>query len=50
MHPVNKPEVFVTFAAEKFDTEGNLTDAATRDVVGKLAASLAAHARRLKGH
>jgi chromate reductase len=47
MHPVNKPEVFVTFATEKFDREGNLTDAPTRDVVGLLVASLAVHARRL---
>ncbi len=49
MHPVNKPEVFVTFATEKFDAEGRLTDAPTREVVGKLMSALAVHGRRLKG-
>jgi chromate reductase len=48
MHPVNKPEVIVTFAAEKFDAEGKLTDAPTRELVGALMASLASHAGRLK--
>ncbi len=49
MHPVNKPEVFLTFATEKFDPEGKLTDAPTREVVGLLMSALAAHGRRLKG-
>jgi chromate reductase len=49
MHPVNKPEVFVTFATEKFDAEGRLTDVPTRDVVRTLMSALAAHGRRLKG-
>jgi chromate reductase len=49
MHPVNKPEVFVTFATEKFDAEGRLTDAPTRELVGTLMSALAAHGGRLKG-
>ena len=33
MHPLNKPEVFVAKAPEKFDAELNLIDDATRRVV-----------------
>ena len=48
MHPVNKPEVFVTFAAQKFDEEGHLTDEKTRDVVKDMLVKLADWTRRLK--
>ncbi len=37
---VIKPEVFVTFAAQKFDEKGNLTDPATRGVVADLLKAL----------
>jgi len=50
MHPVNKPEVLITRAKEKFDTEGNLTDQPTRDVIRMLLESLAEWTRRLKIH
>ena len=32
MRPVNKPEVFVTFAPQKFDANGKLIDEKTREV------------------
>ncbi len=35
-----RPEVLVTEANRKFDAEGNLTDEATRDILGKLLAGL----------
>ncbi len=31
MYPVNKPEVFVTFAAEKIDHKGRIRDEKTRE-------------------
>ena len=30
-----RPELFVTFNASKFDAEGNLTDAETRQALGR---------------
>lgn len=48
MHPINKPEVFVTFATQKFDGEGRLTDTKTRELIAELLVSLAAWTRRLK--
>ena len=47
MHPVNKPEVMIAKAAEKFDAELNLTDPQVRDLVAKLLHSLVAWTRRL---
>jgi chromate reductase len=38
--PVTKPEVFVTFAAQKFDENGKLTDEPTRGVVKQLLQAL----------
>ena len=48
MFPVNKPEVFVTFASQKFDEKGILTDEKTREKVKELLESLIAWARKLK--
>jgi chromate reductase len=48
MHPLNKPEVMVTFAQDKVDKEGRFTDQKTRDFVKDLLISLAAWTRRLK--
>ncbi len=31
MYPVNKPEVFVTFAPQKFDDKGRLVDEEARN-------------------
>jgi len=48
MYPVNKPEVMIASAHQKFDEEGRLTDAKAREMVGRLVASLAAWTRRLR--
>ena len=42
MHPVNKPEVFVTFAAQKFDEQGRLTDEKTKEIIRSLLEALVA--------
>lgn len=44
---INKPEVLVARAHEKFDAEGKLTDETTRKLIGELLAGLAAWTRRL---
>jgi chromate reductase, NAD(P)H dehydrogenase (quinone) len=49
MHPVNRPEVMVPFAADKVDASGKVTDEKTRKKIGELLESLAAWTRRLKG-
>jgi chromate reductase len=49
MHPVNKPEVFVTFANQKIDDQGRLTDEASRGVIKELLKALVALTKRLKG-
>jgi chromate reductase len=48
MHPINKPEVFVTFANQKIDEQGRLTDEATRKIIKQLLESLVAWTKRLK--
>ncbi|TSA55678.1 MAG: hypothetical protein D4R38_00100 [Dehalococcoidia bacterium] len=40
LRAVSKPEVFVTFAGQKFDDKGKLTDEATRGVVADLLKAL----------
>jgi len=47
MFPVNQPEVMVGNASERFDAEGNLTDAQTREYVGLLLRSLVDWTRRI---
>ncbi len=47
MYPINRPEVIVTFAPQKFDAEGNLTDEKTRQLAGDLLKALVAWTRRL---
>jgi chromate reductase len=49
MLPLNKPEVRVMRAAEKFDAEGRLTDEATLKEVRALLEALATWTRRLRG-
>jgi chromate reductase len=49
MHPVNKPEVMIARAAEKFDADLNLTDGKTREFVAALLGSLVSWTRRLSG-
>lgn len=48
MYPLNKPEVMIPFAAEKFDAQGGLKDDKTREKIRELVAALAAWTRRLK--
>jgi chromate reductase len=45
--PVNKPEVMIGQAQNKFDEAGNLTDEPTREFIRKLLASLVAWTERL---
>ncbi len=47
MHPLNKPEVMIGKAAEKFDAEGNLTDEKTREFIRKMLEGLIAWTKRL---
>ena len=46
--PVNKPEVFIAQAQNRFDAEGRLTDELTRGFIRQLLVSLAAWTLRLK--
>ena len=45
IHALNQPEVYIGHASQKFDTNGKLTDTATREFIGKLLAALAASCR-----
>jgi chromate reductase len=49
MFPINKPEVLVTFAAQKFDKELNLTDEAAAGFVKDLLGNLRDWTNRLRG-
>ena len=48
MHALNKPEVMIGGAPQKFDAAGNLTDEQTRKSIQDLLAALAAWTRRLR--
>jgi chromate reductase len=48
MYPVNKPEIFVTLAAQKFDDKGKLLDQKTGELVAELLGNLVSWTRRLK--
>jgi len=48
MWPLNKPELIVTFAPQKFDEQGRLTDEKTRELTKTLLSSLVAWTLRLK--
>jgi len=47
MYPVNKPEVMIGNAAQRFDDQGNLKDETSRKLVRELLAALVAWTRRL---
>ena len=49
MHPLNKPEVRIGNARQRFDDQGNLTDENTKEHIRKLLEGLAAWTRRLGG-
>jgi chromate reductase len=48
MYPVNRPEVFVTFANQKFDEKGKLTDEKTKEFVKQLLEALVTWTKKLK--
>lgn len=48
MFPLNKPEVMINNCAQKFDENGNLTDASTREHIQKAIKALIDEARRRK--
>ncbi len=48
MYPINRPEVFVTFANQKIDDNGRFTDAKGRELIGQLLEALVAWTRKLK--
>jgi len=48
MHPINRPEVFVPHAQEKFDENGNLKDEKTQQQIAKLIENLVAWTIRLR--
>jgi chromate reductase len=48
-YPVNKPEVFINLAANKFSADGALTDETARDLIKKLLVSLQEWTDRLRG-
>jgi chromate reductase, NAD(P)H dehydrogenase (quinone) len=48
MHPINRPEVFVAHAQEKFDENGNLKDEKTQQQIAKLIENLVAWTIKLK--
>jgi chromate reductase len=48
MHLLLRPELYVVGAAERFDQDGNLTDATVRDAVRDVVTALAAWTRRLR--
>ena len=49
MHPVNRPEVIVPLAAQKFDSEGKLVDQKTHDLVQGLLVALFDWTLKLQG-
>jgi chromate reductase len=48
MYPVNLPEVFVTFASQKFDSQGNLLDQDAKKFISMLLTNLVDWTRFLK--
>jgi len=49
MHPLNKPEVLIFQAQNKFDADGRLTDDVARGLIRDLMANLATWTRQLAG-
>jgi chromate reductase, NAD(P)H dehydrogenase (quinone) len=47
MYPVNKPEVMISTAAQRFDERGRLVDEALRERIGRLLEALVVWTRRL---
>lgn len=49
MHPLNKPEVMIANASQRFDANGNLTDEETKAHIQKLLVALVAWAKHHEG-
>ena len=49
MYPLNRPEVMITNASQRFDEKGNLTDAETKAHIQKLLAALVAWTKYHEG-
>ena len=47
MHPINRPEVMVTFASQKFDEHGNLNDPKAKELISDLLKALVRWTRRI---
>lgn len=47
MFPVNQPEVMISFAPERFDAQGNITDDVSKDLIRKLLQNLVDWTRRI---
>ncbi len=48
MFPISKPEIFVTFAPQKFDANRKLVDQKTKDLIKELLNNLVVWTRKLK--
>jgi chromate reductase len=48
MHPLNKPEVMVTFAKDKIDKDGRLIDQKARDLIRQLLENLVDWAKKIQ--
>jgi chromate reductase, NAD(P)H dehydrogenase (quinone) len=48
MYPLNRPEVLIANASERFDEQGNLTDDNTREHIRSLIQSLVTWTRQLQ--
>jgi chromate reductase len=48
MHPINRPEVFVPYASEKFDENGKLRDEKTQQQIAKLLENLVSWTLKLR--
>jgi chromate reductase len=48
MHPLNRPEVLVTFASKKISEKGEVTDMETRKKIGELLENLVEWTKKLK--
>jgi chromate reductase len=47
MHPINRPEVMIAAAQDKFDDKGALTDETAKKLIAQLLTNLAAWTRKL---
>lgn len=50
MHAFNRPEVMIGNAAQRFDAQGNLTDATSQDLIRQLLHNLVNWTRHLREH